>query len=334
MGSKCAVAVCGLLCLLVSVHVSDVAGQTFGFPGMRASDLWFDRGGLAAGSPAPKDWWSAASVHVGWMTFPNRIHVGYDGLVPPGACVSSFFVYPLNGVQVGASLPVRLAEQYSVNVYGAYLIVQNSQADQEITWTTFPPGVREWRRSNSQWYRFGGELLCRMSSQMALVGGLRLESLLTNFSDPNPDYLFTVPWMEAQTTVTAYEPYVGIRLDLSSNPGGLTFRLVGFPFLLATIEHFNTCNNNGIPFEHTGSQKATRGYFVEASAECRLRLFQGVQAAGFVDWNVYHGQAPMTIERHEGGPNPSTTAATVAWSHHISSLVIGGRIEFSWNLPL
>ncbi|MBI4965287.1 MAG: hypothetical protein HY913_18570 [Desulfomonile tiedjei] len=329
MSSRHVFAVCGVLCLLISVHVSDAVGQTIGFPGIPAFGA-----SLAAGSPGQKDQWSAASLHAGWMTAPGRIHAGYDGLVPPGACVSSFFVYPLSGVEVGGSLPIRLTDRCALRVYGSYLIPYNPQADQEITWTIFPPGVREWRRSNSEMYKIGGEALYRMSGEMALVGGFRLQSLLTNFSDPNPDYLFTVPWMEAQTTVAIYEPYVGIRLELNSTPGALNFRLVGFPVLFATIQHFNTCNNNGIPFAHTGRQNATRGYFVEASAEYRLGLFQGVQAAGFVDWNAYHGHCPMTIERHEGGPNPSVTSATVAWSHHISSLVVGARIDFSWNLPL
>ena len=177
-------------------------------------------------------------------------------------------------------------------------------------------------------------MLYRMSGEMALVGGFRLESLLTNFSDPNPDYIDTIPALQAQTTVTAYEPYVGIRLQQSPGPGGLSLQVVGFPFLFATIQHLNVCNNNGVQYAHTGSQNANRGFFVEVSAEYRLGLSKGVEAAGFVDWNVYHGQCPMTIERHEGGPNPSVTTATVAWSHQISSLVVGARIEFSWNLPL
>ncbi|MBI5568594.1 MAG: hypothetical protein HY914_01480 [Desulfomonile tiedjei] len=268
------------------------------------------------------------------MTAPNRIHVGYDGLVPPGACVSSVFVYPLGGVQVGGSLPILATDRYALRVYGAYLIPHNSQAEQEITWTNNPPGVREWRRSDSQLYKLGGEGMYRVSGDMALVGGLRWESLLTNFSDPNPAYRFTVPWMEAQTTVTAYEPYVGIRLQASSRLGGLTLQLVGFPFLFVTIEHLNTCNNNGVPFAHTGSRNATNGYFVEAMVEYRLGLFQGVGAAGFVEWNAYRGQCDMNIERHEGGLTPLVTSATVSWTHHISSLVLGARIEFSWNLPL
>ena len=332
MSSSRVSAVCGLLCLLISIHVSAAVGQPIGLPEMASLGASFNRRWIPAES-ANQDCSSASSFTVGWMTTPQRIHVGYDGLVLPGACVSSFFVYPLSGVQVGGSLPVRLADHYALRVYGSYLIAHNPQAGQEITWTNNPPGTREWRHSNSQWYKVGGEMLYRLSGETALVGGFRLESLLTNFSDPNPEYLFTVPSMQAQTTVTVYEPYMGIRFQQSPGPGGLSLQVVGFPFLFATIEHLNVCNNNGVPFAHTGRQNATKGYFVEVSAEYRLALFQGVEAAGFVDWNVYHGHCPMTIERHEGGANPGVTSGTVAWSHDISSLVVGGKVEMSWNLP-
>ncbi|MEI8181627.1 MAG: hypothetical protein WCG29_02875 [Desulfomonile sp.] len=325
--------VCGLLCLLIFLHVSDAVGQTIGSPEIPILGASFDQRWLAAGSAGQKDCWSAASLYACWMTVPNRIHPGYDGLVLPGACISSFFVDPLSGVQVGGSLPIRLADQYALRVYGSYLIAHNPQASQDLTWTNNPPGIREWRHSNSESYKFGGEMLYQMSGDMTLVGGFRLESLLTNFSDPNPDYVDTAAWLQAQTTVTVYEPYVGIRLQQCPRRGGLSLQAVAFPFLFATIQHLNVCDNNGVPYAHTGSQYAHEGFFVEASAEYRLWLFQGLEAAGFVDWNVYQGHCPMTIERHQGGVNRSATTGAVAWSHLISSLVVGGKVEMSWSLP-
>jgi len=176
-------------------------------------------------------------------------------------------------------------------------------------------------------------MLYRMSGETALVAGFRWESLLTNFGDPNPDYQFTVPGMEAQTTLAIYEPYVGVRLTPGTKSSGLTLQFVGFPWLFATVQHLNVCNNNGVPFAHTGSQNATRGYFVEASAEYRVSLFQGLEAAAFIDWNVYHGGCTITIDRHEGGPTPQVTSATAAWSHQVETLVLGCKLAASWKMP-
>jgi hypothetical protein len=322
----------GLLCLLISSHASQAVGQTLGFPGVPGLGSWFGQRTTTEGETALNAPWLVPSVNVAWLTTPNRIHVGYDGLVPPGGCISSFFVYPLGGLQVGASIPLRL-DPFPIRLYGSYLFPNNPQASQELTWTTNPPGIREWRHSSSQWFKLGGEMLYPLSGQVAMVGGFRWESLLTDFSDPNPDYIFTIPWMNAQTTVTVYEPYLGVRLQWNPSPGGLVVQCVGFPLLFATIEHFNVCNNSGIPFAHTGNQTATTGFFLEASAEYRFGLMQGVDVTGFIEWNVYQGQCSMNIERHEGGPAPGVTAATVAWSHNISSLALGGKVQVSWNLP-
>jgi hypothetical protein len=334
MASKSSFAIVGLLCILICVNVSNSFGQTIGSPALPGSGSWFGGQRFPAGSPCGQDCWSAVSVHAGWMIAPARIRVGYDGLVLPGACVSSYFVYPLTGVELGASLPLRLSENYALRVYGTYLLPYNSQADQEITWTDTVPGIREWRHSNTQWYKVGGEALWKVSGSTAFVGGFRLESLLTNFSDPDPNYLFTISSMDAQTMVTVYEPYVGIRLQSSPEPRGLTLQVVGFPFLFAAIQHLNVCNNAGVPFAHTGRQHATSGYFFEATAEYRLPMSRGVVAAAFVDWNVYRGTCTMTVERHEGDPRAGVTSATVGWSHDMSSLVLGGKIELAWNLPL
>jgi hypothetical protein len=333
MGSRLLYSVCGLVFVLISCHASEAVGQMAGYPAQPLLGSWVDHGSLASKGSCHENCGSAASVHVGWMTAPNKIRVGYDGLVPPGACVSSYFVYPLSGLQVGGSLPIKLAGPHALRLYGSFLVPSHDQAGQEITWTIHPPGVREWRRSDSQRYKLGGEALYRMSSGMALLGGFRLESLLANFGDPNPAYLFTIPEMEAQTSVTFYEPYVGISLQMGSRPRDLTFRLAGFPFLFASIRHLNVCNNGGIPFAHTGSQQATKGFFIEAAAQYRMGIMQGMGVAGFVEWNVYRGQCPMAIDRHEGGPAPQVTSATVSWTHDISSLVVGGTIELAWNLP-
>lgn len=335
MGSRFLCGVCGVLCVLISIHVSDAAGENFGSSALLPMGSGFDRQPLASGQSCGQgDLLASPSVSVGWMTAPQHIKVGYDGLVLPGSCVSSYFSYPLDGLQIGASLPIRLSCQHELRLYGSALIPHNWQAGQEITWTDFQPGIREWRHSRTQLYRLGAEALYRTCWGMALVGGFRWESLLSNFSDPNPAYRFTIAAMEAQTTVTIYEPYVGIRLESVSGPGGLKVQAVGLPFLLASIQHLNVCNNGGIPFAHTGSQSATKGYFFEASVEYGAGITEGMGVAAFADWTVYRGECPMTIERHEAGATPPFTSATVGWSHNINAVAVGGKVALSWNLPL
>lgn len=325
MNARRLLLVFGLFLLLVFSHASQAAAQT---PSSLFDLRWF-----GAGTGSMKDSWVKASVDLGWLTTPDQIRVGYDGLVLPGACISSFFVYPLAGVQVGASIPFQIAGTVPMRVYGTYLIPQNPEAKQELTWTNNPPGVRQWRHSNTLWFKLGGEMLYPASEQMSLVGGFRWESLLSNFSDPNPDYIDTTPWLNAQTTLQIYIPYVGVLVRTATNAGELTVKLVGFPNLFSSIQHLNVCNNSGTPYAHTGSQATDQGYFIEASAEYRMKLRSGVETVGFIDWNLYHGNCDMIIERHEGGASPATTSGSVAWAHDLRYLVLGGKISVSWNLP-
>jgi len=284
------------------------------------------------GAPASQeDSWPAANVSVGVSTTPRRLRIGYSGLVPPGECGSSYFVYPLGGIEVGASLPLRLANAFDVKFYGSYLFTRSVDADQQITWLTFPSGIRHWRRSSTDSYTLGAEILSPLGSGTALVGGTRWESLTTTFKDPNPEYLLTVDTMQAQVTVTMYEPYVGFRFQQGVGPGGLTVRLVGFPFFLATIQHFNTCNKDGDPLAHVGHANVSRGYFVEAAVEYRLGLPQGLEASGFVAWDVYRGQVPMYLERINAALGNSTTGAVVDFSYDRTSLIVGGKVELFWR---
>jgi hypothetical protein len=327
------VSACGLFCLLFSIQSVEVPAQTAGsydmpFPNAAASQPW-----SPSAVACEPDCRSAASVYVGWVFTPQRLRIGYSGLVLPGKCGSSHFLYPLNGVRVGGSVPVRLLDRFDLRAYGSYLFPQNREADQEITWLIFPTGFRQWRHTRSDSYVLGGELLMPSAGGTALVGGFRWESLTTTFKDPDPTYRLTVDTMQSQVTVTAYEPYVGFRLQQSAGPGTMTAGLVGLPFLLATIQHFNTCNNAGDPLAHVGSAKVTRGYFVEASAEYRLGLVHGFEATGFVAWDLYHGECPMFLERIDSGLGNSTTGAVVDFSYDRSSFTVGGKVDLSWNLP-
>ncbi len=326
--------VCGLLCLFFCLVIAEGSAQSTGPYPVPLPGTASGRGGISATPGSLTAPGSQASLYVGWTTTPSRVRIGYEGLVPPGQCGSSFFFFPLDGVQVGGSMPLQLTDKLELKAYGSYLFAQETEADQDITWLTFPPGTRRWTSSRFDSYALGGEFFWRLAGESALVSGFRWESLTATFSDPNPSYLLTVAAMQAQATVTTYEPYIGFRFHKSARPGDFSIRLVGFPFLFATIQHFNTCNNRGDPLAHVGSTGVTRGYFLEASAEYRLGPCRGLEMVGFVTWDLYHAQCPMFLERIDAGAGNATTGATVDFSYDRNSITIGGKVEISWNLPI
>lgn len=41
------------------------------------------------------------------------------------------------------------------------------------------------------------------------------------------------------------------------------------------LEHFNACNNNGVPFAHIGSSPMRKGYLLEARGEMGYETIAG-----------------------------------------------------------
>jgi hypothetical protein len=325
---------CGLLlCLLAALPVAGVQAQTTGalpLPSIGTAPVQL---GMPAGATCQDSRQAFPSLFAAWTSTPTRATIGYSGLILPGQCVASYFVYPIEGIRVGGSLPIRLTSSFELKAYGSYLFVFQTEADQEINWLNTPPGVRQWRQTRSDSYLLAAEGIWRLNDGTGLVGGVRYESLTSTFGDPNPNYQFTVPNMESQATVTAYQPYLGVRFHQSVREGDITVRFVGFPCFLAGIQHFNTCNNAGVPFAHVGSSNMSKGYFLEGSAEYSLGLFQGFQASGFVAWDMQHGECPMYLERIDGGAGNSTTGTVVNFRYDKNAVTVGAKMVFSWNLP-
>jgi hypothetical protein len=272
-------------------------------------------------------------ISVGYLGKDRGIRAGYSGLILPGTCVSSYFVYNLQGMYVAADLPVYVGKSYSVRVGGSYLFSGNSEADQEITWLFLPPGVRQWAWSRSSYCTLQGDFWFPVSNAMSVVVGVRWESLSTNFGDPNPDYPFTIPNMESAFSLQNCQPYVGLRLEQSLGQGSLTIQVIGMPVMLASIQHFNTCNNAGEPFAHVGRSFISNGYFLEARGEIGLFRSNGIGLSAFLDWEASRGTCSMDLERRAAGPPLSITATTVDFLYDRSSFTVGGKVAIPFALP-
>ena len=62
------------------------------------------------------------AIYVGCMGRNNGIRAGYTGLVLPGTCVSSYFVYNLDGIVLAATAPVNVGKSLSMRLAGSYLV--------------------------------------------------------------------------------------------------------------------------------------------------------------------------------------------------------------------
>lgn len=151
--------------------------------------------------------------------------------------------------------------------------------------------------------------------------------MTTNFGDPNPDYYFKASGMESALSAQNYQPFIGVRVEQGFGNSSLLLKLIGFPVVLASIQHFNTCNSKGVPFAYVGSANINNGYFVEATGEIRFIRSTACELAGFLSWELVRGTCLMNLERRDSGPPETVTAATVDFLYDRSSLILGGKIS-------
>lgn len=289
--------------------------------------------GSLSGSPTFNCDSGHPAIYIGYMGNNNGIRAGYTGLVLPGTCVSSYFVYNLDGIVLAATAPVSVSRSLSMRLAGSYLVAMKSNAEQEITWLTFPPGIRYWDWTRSSLYGLGAEVAYSMGQGYSFLAGFRWESLTTNFGDPNPDYYFTASGMESALSIQNYQPFIGAQVEQGFGNSGLLLKLIGFPVMLASVQHFNTCNNRGVPFAHVGSSNINNGYFVEATGEIRLKRSTACELAGFLSWEWVRGTCLMNLERRDFGPPETVTAATVDFLYDRSSWTFGGKISIPFIVP-
>ncbi|MGC8907346.1 MAG: hypothetical protein ACP5M0_07865 [Desulfomonilaceae bacterium] len=268
----------------------------------------------------------APSLGVGYAATTRRLRAGYTGLVLPGACISSYFVYSLEGAVLGGSLPLRFGTGLEGLISGQYLFPASVEADQEITWVHLPPGVRHWTWARSNNWNIQGEVSYALDASSWLIVGVRCEKLITRFGSPIPDYPFTVADMESGLSLNLYQPFIGVKIAQAVGNNRVGLRIAGFPAMIGLLEHFNTCNNAGVPFAHVGSAGISSGYFVQAHGEMTVAMTGGLEVSTFVTWDCYRGACGMNLERRDAGPPLTMTSATVDFSYDRSSLALGIKV--------
>ncbi len=272
-------------------------------------------------------------IRIGYMGGERSVTAGYTGLVEPGTCVSSYFVYDLKGILASVQLPDLIWNNFSARLKGDYLFSINVPADQEITWLDMPTGIRSWNWAKSNFFKLQADISYRLDGAFNFIGGFRWESLFSTFGDPDPTYPFTISKMESGLGLGVYQPFVGVSLNQRVGPSVLEVRMVGFPAMFATLEHFNTCNNEGKPFAHVGRQDIRTGYFLDAFFELRARPISWLGIGLFLDWELYRGSCIMNLERRAMGPPETATAADVDFVFNRSSLTLGANTNIAFGLP-
>jgi hypothetical protein len=167
--------------------------------------------------------------------------------------------------------------------------------DSEETYTFGGGGAtaeRIWKTS-VQWWKWQVALTLDMSPRMVAITGFRYDSFMTNFSNPGLQRgAVGFEADQADVTVAAYIPYMGLMLHNLGARGGLhaDFGVIGWPFLWGSFDYREMAAVGGlagIP-GFPVSNNFQSGYFLETFGKCSMEA--GCWRLGaFAKFSMIHG---------------------------------------------
>jgi len=228
--------------------------------------------------------------------------------------------YSVQGLWLALSADGRVGD-LGVFARGSWLVPSNKESEESYSGA---PGHRTWG-AKTQWYTVEGAGMYPAYGSFAVVSGFRYDAFDTSFSDPfNPVGVVSLPSDEADVTIRAYIPYLGLVVNQDA---ALKFGLIGFPYLFGNVKYNQT--NGG--FTHVEASGALQnGYFVEAFAEWGAQTMGGY-AGIFGTWTYVRASSDLDLT--PSSPIAAPPAQPFTFSMQRQNFIFGGKFALSFNLP-
>ena len=283
---------------------------------------------------------AAPVIYAGYM-------VGYDGArikgtvfgadtdgVGLGGITKIVQQYPNRGFWFGLTDAVALTD-YMGFVASAWYLVPSNPASRETfndKSGAFASTGRSWTTDIRWWWADGVFAFGPMCGPASLLVGLRYDYFTTGFTSPHFDPTSPTPppadgtiTNEADLTIQALIPLVGVQTSYGGSDSKLTVRATGFPTVFGSVKYNETilvANR----LEATGNYKS--GYFLEAFAEYS-RKFGGAEVAGFCRYNLFQGNSDLNVDLLPAGGSQTFRLGLLR-----SSLTYGVSFALGFNTPL
>jgi len=180
--------------------------------------------------------------------------------------------FTLQGVWLELATPFALSQNAGLFFSVAHLFpVQNTALEsyQQLTGA----GKREWN-TDIQWWETDAALTYRVCQAAIGLAGFRWSSFLVNFNQATSQVNFSTSPDQAQLSVNAYIPFLGLALQCDPNcNNSFKAAFIGFPVLPSDVEFQETLNPTGtVSTRISGATNYKSGYFYEALLEASTRL--------------------------------------------------------------
>ncbi len=180
---------------------------------------------------------------------------------------------------------------------------------------------REWN-PDIQWWELDTALSYRMSQGVFGLAGFRWSSFVVNFGQPTNQQGFATSPDQAQLSVNAYIPYLGLELQANPNcNSSFKAAFLGFPALPGDVEFQETLTPTGqVSTRLSGSTDYKSGYFLEGVVEASMKM-AACSLGAFVRFDAIHAERTRNFTL-DGSPRQ----ADIQFDRR--NWIFGGKIGF------
>jgi hypothetical protein len=335
--------------LLISVPAVSLSQgfSSFALPsGLFGGPSPFSSGSRPDGMP----WLDPLSFYAGWGEPVNSLVFAFDGQL--GASVGLRHRWAVRGVWLGVAEKINFSERCGVGVEAWWLVPSTARGSEDATFTRilfiavpsgdeeFPfslvpftvtgPQGQSWNTFPDWWYIDGRLMAKPIWRDFDLLAGFRYDHFSTRFEFPF-DPFGDIPSSSSDRsdiTVNSYIPYVGFQYNSVGSASNLCMRLIGFPWVPATVQHFQTGEAGaGIRAESNGNFNR-RGYFLEFFGEYSRTVFGDAGLGGWLRWNVLSGAGIINTTIRPGELSGSDT-----FTFTRNTIAFGAKATLNFNFP-
>ncbi len=328
----------GLLVVVASVILLTIPALSSAQGLLPAGTPGFFGSGTPYYAPGGRAFLDPLSLYVGWGdTSPGQVTFYFDGQQLGGGISGLAHRWDVRGIWLGLHEKANFSENSAVAVEAWWLIPTGAQGletaalTQNISNTpptviliTTPTGTN-WDARSDWWFLDGRFLFTPYPSNAMLFAGFRYDHFSTRFeSSSGGPGIFAGT---ADVTVNSYIPYIGGEYrSRASGGGGLLFRILGFPWVPASVQHNQTIA--GGSRAETTANFTNRGYFFEVFGEYDWLVGGSAGIGAFARWSVLQGR---------GASNTDVTPTGISASDNINfyrnHVTIGGKVSLGFALP-
>ncbi len=180
--------------------------------------------------------------------------------------------FTLQGVWLELAAPVALSQNLGFFLSVAHLFPVQTTALESYQLVD-GAAKREWN-PDIQWWEVDTALTCHLCPALTGIAGFRWSSFMVNFGTPTNQVNFSTSPDQAQLTVNAYIPLLGLALkcDPTCN-SSFKAAFLGFPALPGDLDFQETLTpTETVSTRFAGATNYRSGYFYEALAEASTRM--------------------------------------------------------------